>query len=142
MKETLNSVILTTLAAGVLFFTFYVVDLKRENTRLREGKDYFNKTYLRKYGATALWDASREMVNYDLRSFDGGKMWYAVRCEGEFKDYINVLGHADEVYPGLLQHLAAVEELENDVKNNGSLNLTDPRSISNLAKIGFMVKTN
>lgn len=109
------------------------------NKRLRKDCDYYGSTYLRKQGATSLWGGSKGgMINYDLRSFDGGKNWYAVSNTPD--DGVIILGKADDVYPGLLKQQEGLSALFDYVKTNGPLTLTNQTQINMLKNAGFEVK--
>ena len=52
-----------------------------------------------KSGGTVLWPGSnREVVNYNLRTFDSGKNWYAVEYDQDWG--MRITGGVDKVYPG------------------------------------------
>jgi len=57
----------------------------------------YEKTYLRRNGSSAVFG------DYDLRSFDGGKRWYAVSVEPD--GAVVVKGLVQEVMPKLLTYL-------------------------------------
>lgn len=142
----MNSLLVTKLiivAVGVFLLTGYIVNLKREIVRLQKDVNYYTKTYLRKQGGTALWKPSKGMVNYDLRSFDAGLSWYAVREEGELGEYLTILGYAEDVYPGLMKHLSNMDALKERVeKMNKSMTLDNPEDIAFLKNVGFTITTN
>jgi hypothetical protein len=78
--------------------------------------EYDRRMFLQRQGSTMLF--SREgntinigpvMVNYDLRSFDGGKIWYA--CERGPDGEVKILGTVDEVHPQLRESLATTDHL-------------------------------
>jgi hypothetical protein len=114
----------------------YLVNHNREFRRYKNDSDYLATTFFRKTGATALWKPSKGMVSYDLRSFDGGKHWYAIDPK---EDGVVILGLAEEVYPGLLAHLANMDALTSRVESKGPLNLNNPNDVQLLQKIGFTV---
>lgn len=100
---------------------------------------YYQGTYLRKQGATSLWDKSGKMISYDLRSFDSGRTWYAVHTDD---DKVIVDGAADTVYPGLMKEIQASDDLYYHVKTNGAINLENSNDVSLLKAVGFVLKTN
>lgn len=87
---------------------------------------YCQDTYLRKQGSTVFLKGAEK--SYDLRSFDGGKAWYAVDqlSDGSLK----ILGLSDIVYPGLLQHLHGFDALVNYTKEHGPLTFTGERAVT------------
>lgn len=112
-------------------------------TETRHELDYYRTTYLHKSGATCLWSGSKGvMINYNLRSFDGGLSWYAVQRHGELGDYVNVLGEVETIYPGLMAHLTQIDNIVKYVDRHGPLNLNDPVVIDHLKEVGFTVSTN
>ncbi len=69
-----------------------------------------------------------DYLNYHLKSFDGGKIWYAIDNDKWFNDKgLIILGKADDVYPGLLSHLDGLDKLTKYVEENGSI---DPKQIT------------
>ena len=135
--------ILVVIVLGLFAIALYAHRLGQENKRLKRDNDYYSKTYLRKQGATSLWEGSKgEMLNYDLRSFDGGVSWYAVQEQGELGQYLKVLGDVDVVYPGLMKSLSAWDAITDHVTKNGPLKLDNAADIGMLIKAGFQVKTN
>ena len=107
----------------------------------------YTKTYLRKSGGTSLyfppkWNKIRDgkMFNYYLRSFDGGKNWYAID-EKKLFDEVIVLGLVEHIYPGLMEHLNNFDKLTNHVKENGPMGL-NKKDIEILTDAGFTVSKN
>ena len=93
------------------------------------------------YKSTNLWKTgvSQGYGSYQLRSFDGGKHWYAISTE----DGVIIEGLAEEIFPGLLAHLEGWEELTKYVEKNGPVTLSGDRSAednSALAKAGVIAK--
>lgn len=86
--------ILVALAAGALGYK-----LKGDNVDkdLKELHDW-RRIYLRKEGV----DMSLNGFMFDLRSFDGGQTWYAVKVDDMFAS-VQILGKAEDVYPGILE---------------------------------------
>ena len=61
-------------------------------------------------------------ISYELRTFDGGKIWYVV--ETDLNDgSVNIIGVVDSIYPNLLQHIKSIDELYNYIEKNGSVDL-------------------
>lgn len=103
----------------VLFFNY---TLKEEKEVLQKDVDYYQSTYLKRQGGTGMYNGT--MLNYNLKSFDGGKIWYA--CEYDEKGLI-ILGNVEKVYPGLLAHLEAWDKLQNYIAKFGPI---DPNKIT------------
>jgi len=104
-----------------------------------------NETYLTKTGSTSLyfpptWSKIRDgkSFNYHLRSFDGGKNWFAIDREKLF-DEVFVIGLVEHVYPGLMDYLERMDNLTNHVYEHGSLDITDSEDIKILNDAGFTV---
>ena len=109
---------------------------------------YYSQNHLTKSGATMMVPG---VNSYTLRSFDGGKNWYAIEMRNQkvVKDVdgnltidheLIVLGKVDDVYPGLLAHLEAVDRLMQHVEKNGPVTGKDAAGIEMLGKAGFTVK--
>jgi hypothetical protein len=133
MKEFPNwkflvlAVMLIGMAAGWFFvYEYYASDLK--------DLSYYQKTYLKQSGY------SDGFGNYTLRSLDGGKNWYAV---DEEVGNVRIKGPAKQVYPGLLEHLAAIDKLIKYAEKNGPITFTGERAARDrqmLEKAGFELK--
>lgn len=96
---------------------------------------HYRSTYLYKIGA------SQGFGSYNLRSFDGGKQWYAVETNSDGS--VIIKGLAEDVHPGLLAHLEGWDKLLNYVKENGPLNFSAGRidaDISALKGTGITVE--
>lgn len=95
--------------------------LKEKLKKVERTNEWYSNKYLRKAGFTALWRGS-DSLHYDLRSFDGGKTWYAVDYQSTVdSDKVVILGLAEEVYPGLMGSMEAVDRLVEYTKNNGPI---------------------
>ena len=84
-----------------------------------------------------------EYFNYNLKSWDGGKVWYAIEYDtdcvgGQWG--ITILGRADELYPGLLQHIENWDRLSKYVETHGAINPTDPEGLKVLEGVGATVE--
>ena len=133
--------IIIVLALGLIAVGLVAHNTARENKRLRRNADYIAKTYLRKQGVTTLYPGAKgQNFNYELRSFDAGKTWYAVKYDFE-KETVTVLGDAETVYPGLLKHLDAMDALTTYVSKQGTLNLNESLERNLLENAGFQVVT-
>ena len=124
--------VISSFAGGIYFH-------KKGNARNLKELAYYQSTFLRKQGFTVFVEEAKN--GYNLRSFDGGKTWYAAEqlADGSLK----ILGLSDVVYPGLLQHLHGMDALKNHVKKFGPLTFsgertTEDRKIAEAA--GFTVE--
>lgn len=61
--------------------------------------------------------------SYNLRTFDSGKHWYAVQYDDDWG--MKIIGNAEEVYPGLINHLDAMNKLTAHVEAHGPLTFQD-----------------
>jgi len=98
----------------------------------------YGACYRRKQGWSLGYD------NYDLRSFDGGRTWWAVESDIR-NDSVKLLGPAEEVHPGLLDHLVAIDNLYRYVEENGSIVIgsgTTPEEMGVLENAGFELVVN
>lgn len=111
--------------------------IRRVKSMQRE-LDHYHNTYKIRQGATSLWAGSKgEMLNYYLESFDGGLNWYVMRQDGNNR---YVQGNVENVYPGLLKHLNAMDALTQRVESRGPLNLGDSQDVKFLQNVGFQVE--
>lgn len=86
-------------------------------------------TNLWQNGITSLWKPENwphEYFSYDIRSWDGGKTWYALETEAPnstaLKDgRIIILGEVEKVYPGFLEHNKTWDRLREYVRKNGPI---------------------
>ncbi len=65
---------------GLFYFLFYK-PMQYKIRSLEKSKNYSDSTYLRKQGGTSTYgggELGKDFINYDLRSWDAGKNWYAV----------------------------------------------------------------
>lgn len=126
----------------ILYFGFYVPAL-RENAQMNRTLDYYRSTHLRKQGGTTMLKGF-DNLSYDLRSWDAGNTWYAVKDDWRGNTF-TILGEADSVYPDLLRHLEAMDRLTNYVEKNGSIGSKDSitkSEINMLEEIGLEVRQN
>ena len=132
--------VLTLAFIGLAIFTNLTLN---KNGQLQRTIDRHSKTFLYKSGATSLWAGSKgTMINYDLRSFDGGNTWYACQMEGAGRDYLKILGEVETIYPGLMKHLDNMDKLFNKVNRDGPLNPGNPNDVALIESVGFQVRTN
>ena len=113
---------------GVISFSLYIIfvvnPIISELKSAKKDLSFYNKTYLTKQGGTRMLED--KILNYHLKSFDGGKTWYAIDDKLFFNDgTCIILGEAETVYPGLLNHLNAWDNLTKHVKVYGEIDLTN-----------------
>ncbi len=125
------------ICASVLIFcivySYYIKPHYREFNHLKREKVYSDTTDLWKKGGTHL---NGKMVDYDLRSWDGGKNWYVINYNFDTHEF-KVVGLVDSIYPGLMDHIAAWDKLTNYVEKNGPIKLDDPNGVKALEGAGF-----
>ncbi|MBI3075075.1 MAG: hypothetical protein HYY92_02615 [Parcubacteria group bacterium] len=134
MIQALSVVAVALVVALSVMGTRYLQEKAQASALKASNLDYYEKTMLREQG----W--SQEVGNYDLRSFDGGKRWYAV--ESDEKGGMIIRGVAEDIFPGLLGRLRGMEALSAYVKENGPLTFSGPRATVDRALIeaaGFSV---
>jgi len=73
-------------------------DLKRDIMSLED----YRKNNLQMQGVDVTYG------KYDLRSLNGGKNWFAVDEDSENGE-VGLVGDAEEVFPGLLEHLRIMD---------------------------------
>lgn len=119
------------LAVGI--FTGYAIHKNSVSKNMME-LEYYKSTYLRKTGT------SQGYGSYQLRSFDGGRNWYAVETDN---GSMIIKGKAEEVFPGLLAHLEGWDKFIDYVEKNGPITLSGKRAteeLSILTGAGFAVE--
>lgn len=82
-----------------------------------------------------------DVGKFDLRSFDGGKNWYAVNRKEDGSVIIE--GPAEELFPGVIARIEAMDKLGEYVKKNGPINLSGKNAsegLNLLNKAGFTVE--
>jgi hypothetical protein len=103
--------------------------------------NYYEENYQTKMGSTMMLTDKTDWTSYELRTFDGGKNWYAVQSDVS-DGSVRVLGDADSIYPGLVRHIDGMEKLQEYVDKNGSLDLSGADSLEQielLESIGITV---
>lgn len=127
---------------GVIFYFMFYKPMNEKIARLERNKNYIDSTYLHKQGSTSTYgggEFGKDFINYDLRSWDGGKNWYATKYDFDKKE-LKILGEAETIYPKLLQHLEAWDKLtEYAQKNGGVKSSEDTTGIELLKGAGFTV---
>lgn len=150
METNPIKLMVTFLVLGLLFgcFITYMASLPkiREYKRLKQYEAERQKIELRHQGGGCLyfppnWDKEKDgnYFNYDLRSWDAGKNWYAVEIDDDWG--IKILGDAKVLYPKLLEHIEGMDDLTDYVLKNGSIDGKDSAGIKALEKAGFTVVT-
>jgi hypothetical protein len=112
--------ILGIVAIGSIFYNYVQGE---ETTKLKRDVAYYDSTYLSRQGGTLLWGDGKTAVNYNLRSFDGGKTWYAYEYGKNWE--LKILGEAETVYPGLMKTLIAWDKIKEHVDKNGPIKMSD-----------------
>lgn len=139
------SLVICLFIGGMLYF-----EQKEELDRFKSRSERSSEQNLRKQGSTSLyyppnWDKKKdgEYFNYNLRSWDGGQHWYAIKYDSKGEPFwgVIVLGEAEELYPELLDHIDGMKALTDYVEKNGSIDGTDPKVLEALEDAGFTVKT-
>ncbi|NMB69874.1 hypothetical protein GYA27_01565 [candidate division WWE3 bacterium] len=105
------------LGVFAIFATVVIVVIAKqlaEGKRLREQLAKYQHTYLYKSG----W--CYDVGNYLLFSPDGGISWHALN-RNSGTGGLDILGTAEEIYPGLLNHLEGMEKLTAYVKKHGPI---------------------
>lgn len=124
---------------GFIFLKPYYEEYKS----MKRTNEYYDSTYLRKQGGTSTYGDNgfnNKMINYDLRSWDGGKNWYVT--EYNFKtNELKIVGESETIYPGLIKHLESWDKLTEYVSKNGPIDPHNVKDIKILKDAGFTVKT-
>ena len=150
METNAIKLMVTFLVLGLLFgcFITYMGCLPkiREYKRMKYYEAEREKRELRHQGGGCLyyppnWDKEKDgqYFNYDLRSWDGGKNWYAVELDDNWG--VKILGDAKVLYPNLLEHIEGMDNLTDYVIKNGTIDGKDSAGIEALRKAGFTVVT-
>lgn len=135
MKQ--SSLIIGLFFLVILFAAF--THMHSEIQTLTRDNQYYTTNYLQKQGGTSLYSTNKLTI-YDLRSFDGGKAWYAVHRDTN--DALIIDGDAEKVFPGLMTELKAMDSLFNHIQTNGQLNLENSNDLQLLKNVGFVISTN
>lgn len=105
-------------------------DLKLSDRRLVQSTQHLDS----KGGGTML--LTGEWINYNLKSYDNGKHWYAIEYDDDWG--IVIIGESEEIYPGLLEHLEAMDRLTSHINANGPI--TSESDLDLLRDVGFGVE--
>jgi hypothetical protein len=129
---------LLVIALALIIGASYAEKHVRNMKSMRRELDYYHNTYKIRQGGTSLWAGSKgEPLNYLLESFDGGLNWYVIRTDGSNR---YVQGNVENVYPGLLKHLQAMDALTARMESQGPLDLDKASDVKFLQNVGFEVK--
>ncbi len=150
MKSFISGFLLCAFIALIIYGTVFHDKLLRHKNMMERQADRY-KLELREQGGTVLYyppnwnkETDGSFFNYMIHSWDGGKTWYATEydkeCEGGWG--IRILGNAQEMYPGLLEHILGMHQLTKYVEDNGSIDGGDALGIDALENAGFTVKLN
>lgn len=145
-------------ALTILFALLFLVGIGLHALIAPDLRDYKNmkerqvdrsKIDLRHSGAGILyypptWDKDKDgdSFNYELRSWDGGKIWYAVEFDKDCIDGqwgLKILGRSNELYPGLLEHIEGWDKLLKYVEDNGPIGVSSSDGRKALEDAGFTV---
>jgi hypothetical protein len=127
---------------GIVAFSMMLKKDYGELNRLKKNAQWEDTTYLWKRGGTSTFGPNgfdNPMIDYNLRSWDGGKNWYLVNTDS---NQFRIVGLVDTIYPGLIEHLESWDRMTNYVTKNGPIKLNDPEGLKVLNDAGFTVKTN
>lgn len=138
--------ILLGITIGIIFSLFiWILPSNDKIKKLKRTVNYFDSTYLQKQGGTSTYgngELGKDFINYDLRSWDGGKNWYATKYNFDTKE-LKILGEAESIYPNLLKHLDALDKLSDYAFKNGGIKCSNDTAGINLLKdAGFTITKN
>lgn len=121
--------------AGLLVGWYRARDTKETLKSALRTLDYYKETYLQIQG----WNIGRG--NYDIRSFDKGQNWYAVREEPE-THAVTILRTSEEIFPGLLKEHEAMNALTAYVMKSGPIDPANmpPDVAKNFGEAGFSIQ--
>lgn len=108
------------LLVAVVSFTAGTSYQKHRSVHDLQDLAYYRQTNLFQSG----W--SQGVGSYQLYSLNGGKNWWAV--EQTEDGQVEIIGSAEEVFPGLLKRLRAWDDLEEYARENGPLTLSGDRA--------------
>ena len=116
----IHIVVILILAATVLALGLTSVNLKDDLTQSERTLSRITRHLDSKTGGTSL--LTGDMISYNLKTFDGGKHWYATEYDEDWG--VIILGEAEEVYPGLLEHIKVMDKIYDRISTNGPLDLS------------------
>lgn len=115
---------------GFVTFVEWYEKYQKDMTSLK----WYQDNYKRQQGGNT------NIPSYELLSFDGGQIWYAVsRTE---KGAVKIIGLAENIYPGLAEENKGLDNLFNYIDKYGPVNVSDPSHIKLLNSAGFTVTIN
>jgi len=127
----IEEVIILILATMVLVLGFAGINLNEDLAQSERTLNHTTRHLDSKGGGTKL--LTGEWINYNLKTFDSGKHWYATERNDD--GGVIILGTAEEIYPGLLKHLEAWDKL-----SDPEYKLTRSEKIALLRDAGFTVE--
>lgn len=116
----IQEVVILILAVTVLVLGINHINLKGDLAKSERTLSRVTQHLDSKSGGTKL--LTGEMINYNLKTFDGGKHWYATEYDEDWG--VIILGEAEEVYPGLLEHIKVMDKIYDRISTNGPLDLS------------------
>ena len=137
-RDTLAIIAVAASSSLVVCTAILFLALNKANERadsVERRMEYMTRHEGSKSGGTSLLTGTN--INYNLRTFDSGKTWYAVELDSDWG--MTILGESEDVYPGLLDHIKAIDRLTQHVQEKGPIGIDD---IQLLEDAGFEVKTN
>ena len=118
-------------------FADSVLDARKQFIEYKEYKE----TYRERAGVVIL--NTKKTLNYYLRSFDGGRNWYAIKNTDKDSKDIIILGEVEKVYPGLQKYLMYLDILNREVVETKKLNKSiNPFVITNIEFYRLKIKDN
>jgi hypothetical protein len=93
-----------------------------------------------KTGGTVLVEGAS---SYNLKSFDSGENWYAIKYNKEWG--MKILGTAEDIHPGLLKHLDAMDKITSRIDNGEKFTLEDGingKDANLFRDVGFKISPN
>ncbi len=106
MRNIIFTLVLAMLAI-ILALGVSIFSLKDDLAQSERTLTHITRHLDSKTGGTSL--LTGDMISYNLKTFDGGKHWYATEYDEDWG--VIILGEAEEVYPGLLEHIEAMDKI-------------------------------
>jgi len=127
----IHEVVILVLAATVLVLGLTGVNLKDDLAQSERTLSRITRHLDSKTGGTIL--LTGDMISYNLKTFDSGKHWYATEYDEDWG--LIILGEAEEVHPGLLEHIEAMDNIY-----TWSSVIGTPPPVDLLRAVGFTVE--
>ncbi len=127
----IHEVVILVLAATVLVLGLTGVNLKDDLAQSERTLSRITRHLDSKTGGTIL--LTGDMISYNLKTFDSGKHWYATEYDEDWG--LIILGEAEEVHPGLLEHIEAMDNIY-----TWSSVIGTPPPVDLLRAVGFAVE--